>query len=170
MNDTFGNKMFNYFEDARSNTASLQIERGVDVKEKIEKYMKQFNTSRFDSLEAISEVYALSSRGLFAFMVVGKVFEGKSSVGDLPLQMLTLLESVKREQWKAVWAEVAPAPTPDIAIARVKSILPAKRGSYERTDAVLGTSAYNAAVKHASKMSPAQRAKLIKVLSDKEFL
>jgi len=166
LNDAFSHKAHNFYEDSRSNTASFQIEFGVECKEKIEEHMKKFGVARFDSLDTLSQTHSVSSRGLFAFMVVGKVFEGKSFVGDLPQQMLTLLTPVKREHWKAVWQAACHAPTPNEAIERVKNILPAKRGSYERTDAVLGTTAFNAAVKHASKMSPTQRAELIKILSD----
>ena len=141
-----------------------QLEMGTLASTAVDAYMTQYNVSRWDAIEALAQLHVVSSNGLFAFMAVGRLFQGKTAVGVHPQQLISALASVKAEDRKSVWTSIARKTPAEAVAARLEAQEP-KKEVVPRTDAQKDTSAFNSAKKRCVNWTPAQKAEILALLS-----
>lgn len=141
-----------------------QFEMGAVAVNAIEAYMKQFNVDRWSAIVSVSESNAISANGLFAFMAVGMFGKGDKALEVHPQQLITLLANVSADDRKATWTSIARGTMAE-AVGKLTSAVTPKADPTPKTDAQLGTSSFNSAIKHHSKWTPAQRAEVLAILS-----
>lgn len=152
-------------EAEQGNLSGFQLELGTVASTAIDAHMGQFGVSRMDAIETLSQTRVVSSNGLFAFMAVGRLFNGQVSVGVHPQQLISALAKVKSEDRKTVWASIA-RQSPAEAVATLLKKQTPKKESVPRTDAQMDTSAFNSAKKRCVNWTPAQKAEIQALLSN----